>query len=173
MSGGQNTATAMANIISTYNRGLGQRKLSSQQRTTTSTTKNNNASNMKAVQKNSWIGGGGNSNTMNTTGGGVAQSQNPHTYSNIINNNQIKNYIIDNNIQGLSINYSNQIIQNGMIPTSADSLPIQQFANTLILGQNFIRNNEFVERLNNASSSDSLLNSHRRCKSQSKDNTYK
>lgn len=79
--------------ISTYTsaaagkaRVLGQRKLSSQQ----SRNSNNPAPMKTAISKNSWIG------HLSTLVPTV-----PPQFSNIINNN----------IQGLSINYSNQIIQ--------------------------------------------------------------
>ena len=59
--------------------------------------------------------------------------------------------IINNNIQGLSINYSNQIIQN------VDTIPIHSF----MVNKAFMKSNENL----NEDSSSSNLNSHRRCKS--------
>eukprot|EP00350_Pseudokeronopsis_sp_OXSARD2_P010157 CAMPEP_0170555572 /NCGR_PEP_ID=MMETSP0211-20121228/13472_1 /TAXON_ID=311385 /ORGANISM="Pseudokeronopsis sp., Strain OXSARD2" /LENGTH=383 /DNA_ID=CAMNT_0010865511 /DNA_START=1431 /DNA_END=2581 /DNA_ORIENTATION=+ len=88
-----------------------------------------------------------------------SSNQHPSNYSNIINNH--------NNIQGVQINYSNQIIQNGVPTNIPEGIPIQQFANTLIMGQNFARGRpEIKEKFQEQSSNESLLNSHRRCKSQ-------
>jgi len=141
----------IANILQTYNRvgNLGSRKLSTQNKT--NSTKNN----PKAICKNQWVG----PNSLPGTNMSFSSNQHPSNYSNIINNH--------NNIQGVQINYSNQIIQNGVPTNIPEGIPIQQFANTLIMGQNFARGRpEIKEKFQEQSSNESLLNSHRRCKSQ-------
>eukprot|EP00347_Sterkiella_histriomuscorum_P009306 403341710 len=137
LSFGTQVGATTATYNSTQNSGkLGQRKYSSQSR--------HSKGSKGSMQKNQWIGQANNNGLNNGA----------HTYSNIINNN----------ISGLSINYSNQIIHNNNNASNQiHDGSMQQFANNFINSQNLLRKNN--PELNE-DSSNSNLNSHRRCKSQ-------